>query len=75
MEVNFQRPGHYEGFEGVDDFTKGPKILKKEKIKNFIMVYLNILGLHSGSAADLSINDVADNRDNKDSDDEWGASK
>ena len=37
------------------------------------MVYLNILGLHSGSVADLPTSDVADNRDNEDSNDEWGA--
>jgi hypothetical protein len=71
-EVNCRRPGHHEGFEAIDDFTKGLEILKKEKIKNFIMqttVYLNIVGLHSRSPNDLPPgDDIAE-------DDEWGTSE
>ncbi|KAM6503971.1 hypothetical protein JOM56_000914 [Amanita muscaria] len=36
-EVNCRRPGRHEGFEAVNDFTKGLEILKKEKIKKIIM--------------------------------------
>jgi hypothetical protein len=77
VEVNCRRPGCCEGFEAIDDFTKGLEILKKDKIKNFIMrttVYLNVLGLHSsGLAADLPTSDVANDKD--DEDDQWGASE
>lgn len=75
-EANCRRPGRHEGFEAVDDFTKGLEILKKEKIRNFVMrttVYLNILGLHSGSAAELPTGDAAD--DGNDDDDTWGPSQ
>jgi hypothetical protein len=51
-EMNAWRPGRNEGFRAVDDFAKGLEVLKKDKIKNFIVrttTYLDILGLHKTS--------------------------
>ena len=71
-EVSHQRPGHHKGFEAINHFTNSLEILKKEKIKNFIMwttVYLDIIGLHSRSPNDLPPGDDFAK------DDEWGTSE